>query len=118
MTKPIEINNTTKPTEINNTFILVVTTCTTAFITFVTAIAVTVVICIVLKKKDKRINEQEDVPVYESIPLPPNVALYETSKYDWNSTKVQESDENYYDEIKIIRESITQFELKDNYAYL
>ena len=107
----------TKPTEINNTFIPVVATCTVVFFTFVTSFAV-VIICIVLKKKGQRIQEQDDVPVHELIPLPPNVALNEPCKSDWTSTKDQESDENYYDEVKTIRENVTQFAMTENDAYM
>ena len=95
------------------TVIIIVTSCAAAFITFVTAIAA-VIICIVLKKKGMTMKEQEDVPVYESVPLPPNVALTEPCKSDWTATKAQESGENYYDEVKTIHENIT---LTENDAY-
>ena len=90
------------------TVIIIVTTCAAAFITFVIAVAV-VIICIVLKKKGKTMKEQEDVPAYESVLLPPNVALTEPCKSDWTATKAQESGE-----VKAIHENIT---LTENDAY-
>ena len=53
--------------------------------------------------------------MYESVPLPPNVALNEPCKSDWTSTKDQESD--MIDEVKTVHKNITQFEMTENDAY-
>ena len=105
----------TKPTMDSRTIVI---SCTAVFflISSVTVVVVIIVLCIVFKKKSKR-RKQEDVPVYESVELPPSAEPVNRFKNNWTSTKAQQFDDNYYDEVKIISENENQFELTENEAY-